>query len=621
MIANIIPLKRLPRQIGYLSYTVPDDLKESIHPGQLVTIPLRKSTVFGLVFSLHTAQETDGELKPLESIVQQMPFLSLAQLSFLDTLSIWYGVSPAIIASMMMPPLQKRKLAKMEIGSIVTLETQPAIKKPTHFFYYRNKEEKKIFLSEKINGTTLIIVPTVADIRDTLLCLPEGLQSKVLTWSSTASQKEQFSAWVQIRNAQAPIIIGTRGSVFLPFQTLDTIIVDAEQHEQHKHWDQAPRYHVHDIVPLLANIFGGTLHFSGYSPSQTMYYASHKQLMETNLPELIDPINTVPTIADMKKERHGKNYSPLSYQAEQAINDTSGDIFFYLNRKGFATSVGCNDCGHAIVCRQCQLPMTYREQTKKLSCYSCGITEPMPSICPHCNSTVVQLRGVGIEQLAAFIREQTDTKGREVIAIDGDSEQLDIGPHAPRIIVGTDAAFAHIAWTKTDAIVFANIDQQLHIPEYTASEHAWHLIQKVQFERKPDSLFVIQTHNPDHMVLKGIPQPDLYYRLDLNLHRALLYPPYSYLIRYFFGHPNASFAKIHTGQIHKKIADALTKTPKKLKLLAPIEMQPRYYRGQYWYAIIIKSEPTLWQEHLQWLNGFIPPNWKVDPRPNSLLPP
>ncbi|MBT6334652.1 MAG: hypothetical protein HOJ29_01525, partial [Candidatus Magasanikbacteria bacterium] len=52
MIAKIIPLKRLPKHIDILDYTIPKTLEGSLKVGQLITIPFRTSNIFGLVLSI-----------------------------------------------------------------------------------------------------------------------------------------------------------------------------------------------------------------------------------------------------------------------------------------------------------------------------------------------------------------------------------------------------------------------------------------------------------------------------------------------------------------------------------------------------------------------------------------
>lgn len=622
MIVSVIPLKRLPRQMQWLDYGVPEEYKDVIEAGQLVTIPLRKTVVFGIIFRIekNIGEELKGkEIKPFEKIILTKPLLSTGQLNTIEKVASWYGVSPSVIASIMVPPLQKRKLSKVDIIDNKKIKLKKEVVKES-FHYYKSSDERKDFFAKKIIGNTLLLVPTVHDVQEAYALLTPEQQETCVMWHSNLSQKEQFEAWFAIRNNEKKIIIGTRGSVFLPFCALDTIIIDLEHHDQHKHWDQSPRYHAKDVARELARVYQAGLCLASFSPSQEVYFNSHKQHIESNIPELQGPLTPPPTLIDLKKEHVGKNFSPISFQAEECLRDEKGDTFFYLNRRGYSSSIACSSCAKVVTCETCQLPMTYYMDRHKLKCHPCNYEIAMLRECPACKGTLAQLKGVGIEQLESFIPHLEEVT-RSVIRIDSDTKVPQFEDDKKYIIVGTDAALPHLRWDKITSIVLVNIDQQLHIPEYTANEDVWHFIETMQYRRRPDSTFLIQTSNPDHVVFRGFKQPDLFYRLDLNLRRALLFPPYSYMGRFFFGHANAEYARIIAEQTHNRLAEALTKTPKKVKLLPPIEMQPKYFRKKYWYAIMVKSDPDLWQENLVFLNQFIPGDWKIDPHPTSLLAP
>ena len=189
------------------------------------------------------------------------------------------------------------------------------------------------------------------------------------------------------------------------------------------------------------------------------------------------------------------------------------------------------------------------------------------------------------------------------------------------IIVGTDAAFSFIPWDITSTIIFANIDQTLQVPEYNASEHAYFQMQQVLFFCNRDAKFYIQTFNPDHVLLKRLYEPDYFYRMDLNLRRALQYPPYGDLVRYFFGHRDIRVVKTAAFAMHDSLQKSLTKHSIRAKISSPTEMHPKWYRAKFWYTIVIKSEPEDWQKNLLWLNKQFSDNWKVDPNPSSLLHP
>jgi primosomal protein N' len=208
-----------------------------------------------------------------------------------------------------------------------------------------------------------------------------------------------------------------------------------------------------------------------------------------------------------------------------------------------------------------------------------------------------------------------------MIRIDSESSFRFPDEKKPRIIIGTEMAFQHVRWDKTELVTFLDIDKQLALPEFLAAEHVWHLIQEAVYLQNEASIFYIQTFNPRHLVLKSLVEPDRFYRTDLNLRRSLGYPPYQYLVRYFFGHPNQFVAKRQAEQLEWRLKEELTKAKKQIILSSHIEMHPRFYRKKFWYMLLAKLPTKDWEDNLSWLNQYIPGSWKIDPNPISILSP
>ncbi len=627
MIAKVIPIKRLPRSIAVLDYGVPQELHDHISPGQLVIIPFRKSEILGLVFSCGKNVATKTGIKNIKEIIQEVPLLSAHQLRFLSEIAAEYGIGLGTIAKMMLPPLQKRKLRKI----IVTNKTKQQYfelegeEKPIYHHYQSEKDHQSLISNISPVKGTLILVPERQYI-DTLLAYTDKKQRKnIVTWHSSLTQKQQFDAWFRVRNEENIIVIGTRGSVFLPFQHLAHIYIDYEHDEQHKHWDQAPRFHAKDICKKLSLIHNASMHLMSYSPSEESYFDIHKKnmLFGEHGQKVLQWKNIKQIhVVDMKREKHGKNFSPLSFKAETLLQESKENVFIYINRKGFATSIACKTCGEVTMCDNCHLPFVLHAKTKNIQCHYCNTQFPIPVSCSSCRSGLMQIRGFGTEHVETYVKSiLLPHDKRSVVRIDSTTTSIETLPTTPHIIVGTDMAFPHINWERTELIVFAGIDSQLFRPEYTSTEQIWHTIQRVQYYRKKQSNFVIQTHAPEHVALRSVYEPDRLYRTDLNLRRSLLYPPYSQITRYFYGHEQAQYAKKEAMRVYNDISAALTKEKKKIKLLYPTEMHPHYFRKKFWYTIVIKSDKILWKEHLIWINQFIPQTWKIDPNPISLLSP
>ena len=138
MLAKIIPVKKLPYRLAYFDYLVPEELKNQIQIGQLVIIPFRQSNIYGIVFELEE-KKFETNLKTIETIVHNEPILNQQNLEFLNHFSQMYGISNGHTAKLIMPPLQKRKLKKIEFkkNSLVK-KNKPT--KPEYYIYSDQKE-------------------------------------------------------------------------------------------------------------------------------------------------------------------------------------------------------------------------------------------------------------------------------------------------------------------------------------------------------------------------------------------------------------------------------------------------------------------------------------------------
>src|SRR3989338_10012016 len=292
--AKIIPLTRPPRPLALFDYQVPKKLEKKVRLGGLVTVPWRQSELFGLIFSIDksvqrqiASQTYAADLKPLTGLVHEEPLVAKSHLDFLYILSQWYGVSLATLAQMSLLPLQKKKLSLLKLSPIthhkpqkLRLQTTPARQSLTlqasaggglRLQIYHSQQSHASALSATIRGPTLLLVPEIYLIDEIHRLLPLALQGQTVIWHSQLTTKQQFERWLQIRSGERTIVLGTRGAVFLPIPNLQTIIIDYEHAENHKHWDQAPRFHVKDVAPLLAAATGATIHPMSYSPSVEGY--------------------------------------------------------------------------------------------------------------------------------------------------------------------------------------------------------------------------------------------------------------------------------------------------------------------------------------------------------------
>ncbi|MDD2655998.1 MAG: primosomal protein N' [Patescibacteria group bacterium] len=622
MIAKIIPLTRLPRAFSFFDYTIPENLEKSLKTGQLVEIPFRSKSIFGIVYDI---EKNDNEkLKELKSIVNEIAIFSKKQLEMYLLLSEIYLISPSVLLKMSLLPLQKRKLQKIALQTF----TEKAKKENTQSYHFYNSKEEHKKIYKNIENNSLLIVPEVRQIEEIKKILPKKLQDKIVVWYSELSTKQKFENWLQIKNGEKTIIIGTRNALFLPFNNLDKIIIDFEHDENLKSWDSTPKFQTKDIVKFLQKLYSCDISFASFSPSFEKYYEINKGQIEYSQKLTKDKLlfkntkSNLPTVINISNKNFSQNKSVFSLDLEERIRTATKDVFIYINRKGFATTTQCLNCGYIARDPQTNLPLIY-DQSKNIlySPYS-KFSQKFSPTCPECKSELIKNYGYGTELVEQEVKKIMNTESsHDIIKLDKDSNQLETTSNQARIIIGTNAAIKAINWEQTDLIIFLDIDRQLAIPEYLSQENIWHNIQEINYYRNEQSKFYIQTNNPEHTIFKSLGEKDRIYRTELNTRQKLGLFPYQYVVKYYCGTDSENKSKNLSEQTAKNVMTALTKLAKNATILGPYEMQPKYFRKQYWYGFALKIADKNSLSVIRQINQYIPGNFKIDPNPISLLSP
>ncbi len=626
LVAEVIPLaKRLPAQKGVFDYSVPENLEAALRVGEIVEIPFRTSTRLGLILRIKEMNEA-RELRPIIKRITRTPLLFSHELSLLTTLASWYGVSPAIIAHLMLPPLQKRKLASVKT-TIFEYEQTESLR--PNIVLTRTLEETVTLLLEieKKQEHTVVFFPEIFRLEHFIAHLPENLARKLVVWHSALSPKEEFSAWEKIRLAETPLLIfATRGGAFLPFPPHTHILLTDEGHEEYKHWDQNPRFHVKDVLEIRRKETPLPLTLCGRIPSLESYIGIYEKTLlypsqiskqdrlfsEPTLPEL--------TVIDMNEERRAGRYTTLSDEVKEIVGTADGDILLLVQRRGFMGTVGCTACKNMVRCSTCQNPLVLHENTNTLLCHYCGTHQEVPSLCPTCNRATIRYGNAGTAFIEQGIRSLVSENQKvAVYRIDGDTGEQHIPDDDKyHVVVGTEKALPHLRREKTKAIIFVDLDSILHVPEYQMNETIWQSLHDMAL-LFPNAKIYAQTSHKEHIVFTAHTEPDRFYRTELSARKSLNYPPYTTMVRFLL----SGREKVATNEKAKQMADTirlwLTNEGKSGTIQGPFEMHPHFYRHEFWYTLIIRIPNETKEKMIPKLAALLTPGWRVDIRPNSVL--
>ena len=74
-----------------------------------------------------------------------------------------------------------------------------------------------------------------------------------LEWHSELTPRTRQRNWAAIAAGEAPVVVGARSALFLPYANLGLIVVD-EEHDQAYKQDEGAHYHARDMAVVRAHI-------------------------------------------------------------------------------------------------------------------------------------------------------------------------------------------------------------------------------------------------------------------------------------------------------------------------------------------------------------------------------
>src|SRR6202166_3334552 len=100
---------------------------------------------------------------------------------------------------------------------------------------------------------TLILMPEIALTGQFLDRFAQRFGVRPIEWHSELTPRTRARNWAAISAGEAPVVVGARSALFLPYADLGLIIVD-EEHDQAYKQDEGAHYHARDMAVVRAHI-------------------------------------------------------------------------------------------------------------------------------------------------------------------------------------------------------------------------------------------------------------------------------------------------------------------------------------------------------------------------------
>jgi primosomal protein N' (replication factor Y) (superfamily II helicase) len=395
------------------------------------------------------------------------------------------------------------------------------------------QNREAIFLVPEISLTPLMVGRIKGRFGDDVAILHSGL-----------SIGEKYDEWRRIIRKEVSIAIGARSAVFAPFEHLGIVVID-ECHESSYKQEEVPKYHAIDVALRRAKRHQIPVILGSATPNIETYARAKKgyfTLIELKS-RFLNASMPTPELIDMKAEFIAGNQSALSRQLETLIADRLAkkeQTILLINRRGYSNFVMCRNCGHVVMCPNCDISLTYHETERALKCHYCGHKETPPKACPKCGSEHLRFMGTGSQKIESELHEKFPDAN--VIRMDNDTTRtknaheilLDEFEHRGDILLGTQMIAKGLDFPKVTLVGIINADNNLFNADFRSPERTFQLITQVSGRAGRHALkgnVLIQAHNPDHYAIRFAIQNDYdgFYQYEMGLRRLARYIPFYYM--------------------------------------------------------------------------------------------
>ena len=394
----------------------------------------------------------------------------------------------------------------------------------------------------------LLLLPEIALTKQITIRLEKKYGKKLGFYHNKLTDFERVEVWRKIKKNELQILIGTRNSLFLPFENLGLIIVDEEHDSAYKSRDSNFFFNAKDSAMMLAEFYSSKIILGSATPSLESYDLAMKdKIRYVPLNERFGNVD-VPKfeIIDIKEAQNQKkivgNFSQKMLDEINLQLEQKKQSIILHNRRGYANVIECETCGHVSYCSNCDVVMTYHKAANELKCHYCGHRAAKPTFCPSCHGNNLNSRGIGVEQIEEeakniFPDSEVDRMDvdsmRKKFAYEKLYEKLENGEID--ILVGTQMISKGLDFDNIELVVIPKADALIYVQDFRAEERAYQLITQVAGRAgrvSGQGKILIQTYNPSHSVFELIKNQNVkeIYDYLLEERKKFLYPPFVKLI-------------------------------------------------------------------------------------------
>ena len=352
-----------------------------------------------------------------------------------------------------------------------------------------------------------------------------------------ARPSSESGQWQPSQGRIPSVVVGTRSAIFSPLTSIGLIWVENEEDPALKE-PQEPRYHAREVATLRAEGERALVVLASAHPSLESRFDPEAEIH--HVPQEVALRPTI-ELVDLRNEPAGILFSHTLIRAMHEALQKHAKILLFLNRKGYARTLVCRDCGWVPQCDSCSVPLVYYREAGRMICRYCRKADRLPDLCPLCSTSRMSPVGDGTERVEAEVHRLF--RQAKIARLDGDTLRHSASAQALwegarsgawDVLIGTQALFRREPLPCYGLVGILQADSGLHVSDFRAAEHTYHLLSDAANLACPASSggrVIIQTRLPTHHTVQALisGDPDQFYNEEFAARRLLHYPPVCHL--------------------------------------------------------------------------------------------
>ncbi len=392
------------------------------------------------------------------------------------------------------------------------------------------------------NKQVLILVPEIALTPQLMRRFLGRINGCLVSLHSALNPTERMQNWLLAANGHADVVIGTRSAVLTPMPDLGLIVID-EEHDGSLKQQDGFRYHARDLAMLRARDAGCPVVLGTATASlETLNNVAQGRYQELVLAQRAGDANPpILALLDIRRRSLIEGMSDRLLAAIKQHLEAGNQALVFINRRGYAPTLLCNDCGATADCQRCDAHMTVHAGRARLRCHHCGSERAVPACCETCQSERLDRVGYGTERIAAAL--EAHFPNVMVARIDRDStrrkgalqKQLDLATRGEaKLLVGTQMLAKGHHFPGVTLVGVLDADRGLFGTDFRSLEQMGQLIIQVAGRagrEKKQGTVMIQTRHPDNVMMQTLVSEGYaaFANAVLEERRLAAMPPYAFV--------------------------------------------------------------------------------------------